>query len=141
MVDQAVALCRSAGLPLVLEPLPRGLPVTGPWVLDWVDNHAGSGADLLKLPWPGSREACARITATIDVPWVVLSAGARFDTFLSQARTALAAGARGYIVGRAVWREAATTDATMRAAAIGELVVPRMDRLAELTRHDAPAHP
>lgn len=138
VVGDAVDQCHAAGLPLVLEPLPRGLPATGDWVLDWVTHHADSGADLLKVPWPGSPAACARITAAADVPWVILSAGATFDTFVSQARMAMSAGARGYIAGRAVWREAATTNAIARDAAIHDHVVPRLARLAAVGSRPAP---
>lgn len=122
----------NAGLPLILEPLPRGLDAYGPWVVDWVRAHASSGADLYKLPFPGSAEACQEVTELLDRPWTTLSAGVEFETFLSQLETAAAAGASGYIVGRAVWREAATMDLAARAEAIANLVTPRMQRLVEV---------
>ena len=45
---------------------------------------------------------------------------------------ALAAGASGYIVGRAVWREAATLDRRVRTDAIRDQVIPRLRTLEAL---------
>lgn len=129
VIEAAVTDAGTAGLPLVLEPLPRGLPSTGPWVLDWATAHAGSGAHLFKLPYPGSADACRELTEVLPGPWVLLSAGAGFDAFCDQLTTALHAGASGYIVGRAVWREAAVRDPDSRREAIAELVVPRLQTL------------
>ena len=122
----------NAGLPLVLEPLPRGFDPYGPWVVEWVRVHAPLGADLYKLPFPGSVAACREVTNVLDRPWTVLSAGADFETFVDQLETAADAGAAGYIVGRAVWREAATIDRERRRAAIADVVVPRLSQLASL---------
>lgn len=132
VIDTAVADAGAAGLPLVLEPLPRGLPVTGPWVLDWAAAHVDSGADLFKLPYPGSAHACRELTEMLPGPWVLLSAGAGFDAFSEQLATAMDAGASGYIVGRAVWREAAVRDPVARRKAIVELVAPRLETLMEI---------
>lgn len=129
VIDTAVADARTAGLPLVLEPLPRGLPGTGPWVLDWATAHVDSGADLFKLPYPGSADACRSLTEMLPGPWALLSAGAGFDAFVEQVATAMQEGAAGYIVGRAVWREAAVRDPAARRDAIADLVVPRLETL------------
>lgn len=134
VIDAAVTDAATAGLPLVLEPLPRGLPSTGPWVLDWAEAHAASGAHLFKLPYPGSADACRKLTEMLPGPWVLLSAGAGFDVFSEQLATALHAGTAGYIVGRAVWREAAVRDPDARREAIAELVVPRLEALMAIGR-------
>lgn len=132
VIATAVAAAHACGLPLVLEPLPRGLPPTGDWVLAWSSEHRSSGADLFKLPHAGSAQACAELTDILPAPWAILSAGARFDVFAEQLATAMLEGASGYIVGRAVWREAATLDEDARARAIEEVVVPRLGRLAAM---------
>lgn len=134
VVDAAVDDAHRSGMPLVLEPLPRGLPATGRWVLGWADAHVDTGADLFKLPYPGSAEACRALTEMLEAPWVLLSAGAGFDEFADQLATAVDAGAAGYIVGRAVWREAAVRDADARRRAVEELVVPRLATLRERCR-------
>ena len=121
------------GLPLVLEPLPRGLDPYGAWVIEWARAHASSGADLYKLPYPGSPSACREVSALLDRPWALLSAGVSFETFLPQLEAAIGQGASGYIVGRAVWREAATLDRDARSQAIDDHVVPRLQRLADVS--------
>lgn len=132
VIDAGIADAHAAGLPLVLEPLPRGLPGSGPWVLDWSAVNAESGADLFKLPFPGSAAACRELTAMLPAPWAMLSAGAGFETFRDQLSMAMDAGAAGYIVGRAVWREAAVIDDAERRDAITELVVPRLETLSRI---------
>ncbi len=123
---------RDAGIPLVLEPLPRGLDSYGPWVVEWVRAHTAARADLFKLPYPGSAAACREVSGLLDRPWTLLSAGVSFEDFVSQLRVASTAGAAGYIVGRAVWREAATTDRVRRTTAIRKLVIPRLERLGSM---------
>jgi tagatose-1,6-bisphosphate aldolase len=78
---------------------------------------AALGVDVLKMEFPvppallheenRGREACEQLTAAIDVPWVLLSAGVPFVTFCRQVEIACSSGASGYIAGRAVWGEAA----------------------------------
>ena len=134
VVDAAVEDAHTAGMPLVLEPLPRGLASTGPWVVDWADAHRDTGADLFKLPHPGSADRCRALTEMLPAPWVLLSAGAGFDEFADQLTTAVDSGAAGYIVGRAVWREAAVRDPDARRRALDELVTPRLATLRERCR-------
>ena len=60
------------------------------------------GADILKIPFPGTAQACANVTAMCgEVPWAVLSAGVDHATFLGQVDTAMANGASGVIGDRA----------------------------------------
>lgn len=134
VIGNAVAAAHEIGMPLVLEPLPRGLPPTGPWVVDWAKAHRTSGADVFKLPYPGSADRCEDLTRMLPEPWVLLSAGAGFEEFEEQLQLAMAAGAAGYIVGRAVWREAASLDDVARRRAIDRLVLPRLESLAGIPR-------
>ena len=58
------------------------------------------GAQMMKLQYPGSLEACAAVTETLgDIPWAVLSGGVDHSTFLDNLRTALKGGASGAIAG------------------------------------------
>ena len=50
--------------------------------------------------------ACARLDAAVDVPWVLLSSSATFEQFRGQVRIAAAAGACGFMAGRAIWGDA-----------------------------------
>ena len=82
------------------------------------------GVDVLKTEFPVDvsqetseeswRAACEELTAACSVPWVLLSGGVAFDTFLRQARVACDAGASGVMVGRAVWKEAVTGNVMLR---------------------------
>jgi tagatose 1,6-diphosphate aldolase len=67
------------------------------------------GVRMLKLPWPGSDDACRRITA-IGVPWAVLSAGLDYETFHERLSTCLKAGCSGFVAGRTLWQDAVVLD-------------------------------
>ncbi len=65
-------------------------------VVDGAALAVACGAKILKLQYPGSAEASARVTeAAQGVPWAVLSAGVDHETFIEQVRTAVANGASG----------------------------------------------
>jgi tagatose-1,6-bisphosphate aldolase len=97
------------------------------------------GVDVLKAEFPleaaGKDEsawaaACAEISAASAVPWILLSAAVDYETYVRQVTAACNAGASGIAVGRAVWQEAVTMDAAVRA---GFLVSTARTRLARLT--------
>jgi len=116
------AACRSVDLPFVLELVPFRCDDEddgtyarsfGRHVLAAAEVGAALRPDLLKLPWPApigeeQPEAGALdALAALDVPWVLLSAGASFETFLGRVRRAsIEGGARGSIAGRALWQDA-----------------------------------
>ena len=50
------------------------------------------------------RDASARLTRTIQSPWVVLSSGVSPDDFPLAVEWACREGASGFLAGRAVWR-------------------------------------
>jgi tagatose-1,6-bisphosphate aldolase len=135
--------CRTVGIPIVLEPLFHSLATPADRervVLTTVDHFAGTGADLLKLPFPVDpdlttdvdrrTEACTRVTERCDQPWALLSGGGSFESFAAQVEVAAAAGAAGFMVGRALWGEAARADEIDRAAIITQVVLPRWNHLA-----------
>lgn len=73
----------------------------------------GLGVRMLKLPWPGSDDACRRITA-LGVPWALLSAGLDYETFHERLSTALSAGCSGFVAGRTLWQDAVVLDGPAR---------------------------
>lgn len=131
--------CRAAGLPSVIEPLVQRLPgeqldpvAKEALVLESARQLARLRPDLLKLEWPG-QDGCREVTAALDgVPWTLLSAGVAFDDFVERVRTALAAGARGFIAGRAIWGEAVTLVGPERVEFLREVARPRLVRLVEV---------
>lgn len=54
------------------------------------------GADVLKLKFPG---------AQVKTPWVLLSAGADFETYKRQVKLSVRDGCAGIAVGRALWQD------------------------------------
>ncbi|MDZ4135021.1 MAG: tagatose-bisphosphate aldolase, partial [Paracoccaceae bacterium] len=88
------------------------------------------GAKLLKIPYPGSAQACASITAMAgDVPWAVLSAGVDHATFVGQVETAMANGASGVIAGRSLWKDCISLDRAVTKARLESVAVPRLREL------------
>jgi tagatose 1,6-diphosphate aldolase len=100
-----------------------------------------AGANVLKIPYPGSPEACAEVSRVAgDVPWAVLSAGVDHATFLGQVETAMAHGASGVIAGRSLWKDCVSLDRTETRARLEEVARPRLEELrAVMARHPAPA--
>jgi tagatose 1,6-diphosphate aldolase len=105
---------------------------------------AGMGVDMLKVEFPGdvdspeaqavALDACSRLDAGIDVPWVILSAGVGYNDFRMQVEIACKSGASGFLAGRSIWRDAAVPrDESSRAGAV-ELALNRLSELADRTR-------
>ena len=127
-VEAIGTACRRFDIPFVFELLDYPLD-TGD-SSDHTDRVIGAveafadprfGVDLFKLespvlpselPEPGETgservaEAFARLDAASPTPWVMLSAGATKAEFTRILRYAYAAGASGYLAGRAIWWEA-----------------------------------
>ncbi len=125
LVDEVVAACRVADIPLFLEPLSfsleaktNGLPSAEKRavVVETARRLSSRGIDVLKAEFPlDTREeprrgeweaACRELTEASDVPWVLLSGGISFKEFRQQTEIACRCGASGVVVGRAVWQEA-----------------------------------
>ncbi len=74
----------------------------------------GPHTDILKLEFPGfiqedsasqMEDNLHRLNETAIRPWVLLSAGEKFDLFAKQAEMAMASGSSGYMAGRAIFNE------------------------------------
>lgn len=90
------------------------------------------GAKVLKLEYPGSEQACRRVTDAIDVPWAVLSAGVDHAAFCEQLRASMAGGAEGFIAGRSLWKEAVGRPAPERRAFLEGEGRRRMDEMLQI---------
>jgi tagatose 1,6-diphosphate aldolase len=95
------------------------------------------GAKVLKIPFPGTAEACANVTAMAGrVPWAVLSAGVDHATFLGQVETAMANGASGVIAGRSLWKDCISLDRAVTRQRLTDIAVPRLREIqAVIARH------
>jgi tagatose-1,6-bisphosphate aldolase len=96
-----------------------------------------AGAKVLKIPYPGTPQACANITAICGtVPWAVLSAGVDHATFLGQVETAMANGASGVIAGRSLWKDCISLDRAVTQQRLETIAVPRLREIqAVIARH------
>lgn len=143
MVREFNQLCRANGLLSIIEPVVRP-----PRTSDVFDREAAiiaaarelgdSGADLYKGEVPlcgkgSSRELLAatrKLNEHIHMPWVILSSGVEERLFPRAVRIAMAAGASGFLAGRAVWSSVLglpDTELMLR-----DLAVPKLQRLGEI---------
>ncbi|MDX7950559.1 tagatose-bisphosphate aldolase [Lichenihabitans sp. Uapishka_5] len=101
------------------------------------------GSKVLKLPYPGSAAACAKVTELCgSVPWAVLSAGVDHETFLGQVDTAMANGASGVIAGRALWKDCISLDRAVTQDRLTRIAVPRLRQIQGIVaKHRAAARP
>ncbi len=158
LVESVGLQCAKHEIPFFLEPLsyqPDGQTDTLPArarpeiVVETARRLAPLGVDILKAEFPVDvveqpdedawRVACEQLSAACPIPWVLLSAGVPFDIFLRQTRVACHAGASGVMVGRAVWKEAVTSDAGARISFLTGKARDRIQRLRSLC--DALARP
>ena len=147
--------CAALSLPLVVEPIWYAVAGENPTSEGWKAARVrgilasaveanGAGIDMLKVEFPGylgtaagreqAARACQELDASIDVPWVILSAGVGYEEFKAQLQVACEAGASGYLAGRSIWRDAITQhEPDARADAIAE-ARGRLDELNAVTR-------
>jgi sulfofructosephosphate aldolase len=91
------------------------------------------GAKVLKLPYPGSADGSAAVTAAASgVPWAVLSAGVDHATFIQQVETAVANGARGAMAGRSLWKDSLAVSPETREDLLTSRALPRLRELASV---------
>jgi tagatose 1,6-diphosphate aldolase len=93
------------------------------------------GAKVLKIPYPGSEQACADVTAIAgDVPWAVLSAGVDHKTFLPQVEAAMKHGASGVIAGRSLWKDCISLDRAVSKEKLSTIAVSRLKDIQTIIR-------
>jgi sulfofructosephosphate aldolase len=89
------------------------------------------GAKVLKLPYPGSAQGCAAVTAAAGgVPWAVLSAGVDHETFIKQVAIAMANGASGAMAGRSLWKDSLAVSSEVRKDLLTSRALTRLHELA-----------
>jgi tagatose 1,6-diphosphate aldolase len=145
LVARVSADCLRYDITFLLEPIcyaPNSHDLDGRGhraaILGTVERLAPLGPDVLKLQCPtaGDRENsddeltrhCLEVTATCNgLPWVVLSGGASYETFLRQVEIACSAGATGFVAGRAIWSEALSfSSAAERGDFLSSVALPRL---------------
>jgi sulfofructosephosphate aldolase len=143
LVDDFVARCHEKNLLAIIEPVVRHPRASAEFdkesaILKAAEELGDTAADLYKGEMPrGGRgtdselyTACRELDARISTPWVILSSGVDPDLFPNAVRQAVAAGAQGFLAGRAVW--SCTLGFPDPSAALRDLAVPRLKRLGEI---------
>lgn len=156
LVKEVADQCRQAQLPLFLEPLHYSLDrsiKTVPSaerrrvVIETAKRLVPLGVTVLKAEFPVDvaqttdhdewADACVELSEACPVPWVLLSAGVEFETYVEQVRVACTAGASGILCGRAIWKEAVRLGERERRNFLQTTGMSRMRRLAELVAAEA----
>ena len=107
-------------------------------IVDCARMALEQGSKVLKLPFPGTAEACRRITELCaGVPWAVLSAGVDHATFVGQVETAMANGASGVIAGRSLWKDCISLDPEVCATRLEEIASARLREIQSILDHHA----
>lgn len=159
LLGKLIAEAHDLDLPLLAEPVSFSLDADvpkkstafaaeRPALIAEITGRVGApGPDVLKLEFPHDAAfsddegqwlaACEAITERAPVPWTLLSAGVDFDVFRRQVRVACRGGARGFVAGRAIWKEAATLEGADRTRFLREVAAPRLQELAEIVAAEA----
>lgn len=103
---------RDTGIPLVVEPVmwggrvPDQLESDPEYVADALRMGWEYGADILKSPYTGSVDSFAPIVENTPIPVMILGGPASGTTreMLASVEGAIAAGARGLMIGRTIWK-------------------------------------
>lgn len=151
LVKETAGLCSDLDILFVVEPLSYS-PYPGAdklasnekrdVVVKTAERLTMKGVDILKAEFPLDAgqvtdetawyQACKDLSSASQVPWVLLSAGVSFETYLRQVAVACTAGASGIAAGRAVWSEAASAAGKKRAEFLQLVGRKRMLRLTAL---------
>lgn len=150
LVSSVSESCQKFDLPFFLEPLSYSLDPEiklnaaqkRDVVVRTAERLSKLGVDVLKAEFPVNineennevvwSKACCEISQASAAPWVLLSAGVDFETYLRQLIVACESGASGAMAGRAVWKEAVGLgDEALQTFLLGE-GSERMNRLTNL---------
>lgn len=140
LVKQLAEECKNKQVAFLVEPVLHSLPGVRQWIeegdQDWIELHLSvcqaiaPYSDILKIQYPGNAEACQAISR-FHKNWILLSRGARYETFTGYMTIAARNGSKGYAAGRAVWQEITTLDSSQWEQFLQTTAV---DRLNALTR-------
>jgi tagatose 1,6-diphosphate aldolase len=108
----ALADAHDNNLPFFLEIVTYGNEEFGKSRAEWVVRslqmllESGVVPDVWKLEYPGDLESCKKVSQLVgQTPWILLTRGEKFVVFEKQLQNAVAAGAVGFLAGRALWQE------------------------------------
>lgn len=103
----------------------------------WIEQHLevcrlfSPHCDILKVQYPGSQEACERVSQ-MHKNWILLSRGVPFDEFSQYLTIARRSGCVGYAAGRAVWQELTSLPKERWEEFLQTVAVPRLQQLTKI---------
>jgi tagatose 1,6-diphosphate aldolase len=156
LVARVADQCVKEDIPLLVEPVtypvedvgvssPKFADMRPGLVIETARQITALPIDVLKAEFPANmkfekdEEKLLRICRELDrasrLPWVLLSAGADFDTFKKQVEIACKAGASGFLAGRALWQEGVQIrPREKRMEFFKTTAAPRVKELADLVK-------
>jgi len=159
LVKQIGDECSKYDIPFVLEPMSyalKGENKNSPQfadkkpkiVIQTAKELTPLGVDMLKSEFPGDLKFhkdpevlikwCKEISNATCVPWVVLSAGVKYEEFRENVIYSSKGGCSGYLAGRAIWQEAVKMSSREeRIKFLKETSVPRLKELQQIVRANA----
>lgn len=126
LVARVADQCLKEDIALLVEPVsypveevgvssPKFADIKPGLVIETARQITALPIDVLKAEFPADMEyeqddkkllqLCQELDRASRLPWVLLSAGADFNTFSKQVEIACKAGASGFLAGRALWQE------------------------------------
>ncbi|MFC1892631.1 tagatose 1,6-diphosphate aldolase [Chloroflexota bacterium] len=146
--------CIKEDIPLLVEPVSYPVEEVGVSAPKFADMKPGLvietarqitslPIDVLKAEFPAEMEfeqdekkllqLCQELDRASRLPWVLLSAGADYDTFNNQVIIACKAGASGFLAGRALWQEGVQIRSREeRMNFFKSTAAPRLEELADI---------
>jgi tagatose 1,6-diphosphate aldolase len=157
LVRKVAGECQRYDLPCVIEAVsyPTGNEKSNPdlfsrhkpgYVIQTARELTALPIDVFKAEFPAdlnihgeaeALEACRELNAASAKPWVILSAGANYETFAREVSLACRAGASGYLAGRAIWQEAMLMESTERRGFLTTTATARLKKIAAAARRHA----
>ncbi len=117
IVEDIIKDCKEAGIPFCIEPIMYSTEMMDSrakveMMVKSLGRLSKFDIDVYKLEFPGgidlseeeNIENCHKVSAMLDVPWIILSSGGDYDFFIKQIQYSVQGGASGYAVGRSVWK-------------------------------------
>ncbi|MCK5059776.1 MAG: DUF2090 domain-containing protein [Candidatus Pacebacteria bacterium] len=137
-----LADARKEGMPLFIEIVTYNVPGftarRSELILSSVERFIKEGVvpDVWKLEFPeDDQQVCFQMTQLVkSTPWILLSRGVSFGVFEDQLEKAVEGGARGFLVGRALWKEVADYRGKEQDDFLGETIPLRFEDLSKIVQ-------
>ena len=107
---KVVEECKKENMPIFLEIVNYDNENDSNKVVRSLERFLNNGIypDVYKLEYPGSLENAQKVTELLkpkNIPWIILTRGANFNTFVQQLEISAEGGCVGFLAGRSLWQE------------------------------------